>query len=135
MFLFLEKQTLTLKQKCDCRETKFCMMKPWKTYFLFQPSKNISETDVKTETVPETSVTAHLESETRTLHKTEDKTVAETGGKTVAGGGNGTRVPPDDTPEEGMETGEGNMWDLQQFVDGVNFAPQKHKQRQGTIEY
>jgi hypothetical protein len=87
--------------------------------------KNISETDGKT--VPETSGTGPFESETRTLHKTEDKT--------VAGGENGTRVPPDDTPEEGMETGEEKMWDLQQFVDGVNFAPQKHKQRQGMIEY
>ncbi len=82
----------------------------------------------------ETSVTAAFEGKTRTLHKTEEKTVLETEFKTVAGGKNGTRVPPDDTPEEGMETGEGNMWDLQQFVDGVNFAPQKHKQRQGMIE-
>ncbi len=95
--------------------------------------KNISETEGKTET--ETSGTASLEGETRTLHKTEDKTVAETGFKAVAGGEDGTRVPPGDTPEEGMETGEGNMWDLQQFVDGVNFAPQIHKQRQGMIEY
>ncbi len=90
--------------------------------------KNISETDSKTETVSEKSGTALLKSKTRTLHKTEEKT--------VAGGEDGTRVSPDDTPEEGMETGEGNMWDLQQFVDGVNnFAHQKHKQRQGKIEY
>jgi hypothetical protein len=109
-------------------------MQPWKTVFLFQPSKNISETDVETETVPATWGTALPKSKTRTLHKTEDKTVLETAFKTVAGGENGTRVPSD-TPEEGMETGEGNMWDLQQFVDGVNFAPQIHKQRQGMIEY
>jgi hypothetical protein len=89
--------------------------------------KRISETDGKTETVPETSETAPLEGKTRNLvHKTEDKT--------VAGGEEGTSVPPD-TPGEEMETGEGNMWDLQQFVDGVNFAPQTHKQRQGMIEY
>ncbi len=98
--------------------------------------KNIYETGGKTETVPETSGTAPLEGKTRTLHKTEDKTVAETEDKTVAGGEDGTRMPSDDTPEEGMETGEENTWDLQQFVDGVNnFAPQKHKQRQGMIEY
>jgi hypothetical protein len=90
--------------------------------------KNISETNGKTETVPETSGTAPLVGKTRNLvQNTEDKT--------VAGGEDGTRVPSGDTPEEEMETGEGNMWDLQQFVDGVNFAPQKHKQRQGMIEY
>jgi hypothetical protein len=89
--------------------------------------KRISETDGKT--VSETSGAALLEGETRTLHKTEEKT--------VAGGEDGTtrRVPPDDTPEEGMETGEGKMWDLQQFVDGVNFSSQKNKKRQGMIEY
>ncbi len=96
--------------------------------------KNTSETEGKTETVPETWGTAPLEGETRTLHKTEDKTVLETAVKTVAGGENGTRVPSD-TPEEGMETGEENMWDLQQFVERIDFAPQKHKQRQGMIEY
>ncbi len=97
--------------------------------------KNIYETGGKTETVPETSGTASLEGEIRTLHKTEDKTVAKTGDKTVAGKEDGTRMPPDDTPEEGMETGEGNMWDLQQFVERIDFAPQKHKQRLGMIEY
>ncbi len=86
--------------------------------------KIISETEGKT--VIETSVTAPFEGETRTLHKTEEKT--------DAGGDDGIRVSLD-TAEEGMETGEGNMWDLQHFVDGVNCAPQKHKQRQGMIEY
>ncbi len=89
--------------------------------------KNIYETEGKT--VPETSGTAPLESKTGTLHK------SKTEDKTVTGGEDGTRVPPDDTSEEGMETGEGSMWDLQHFVDGVNCAPQKHKQRQGMIEY
>jgi hypothetical protein len=80
-------------------------------------------------TVPETSVTAPLEGKTRNLvHKTEDKT--------VAGGEDGTRVPPNtSTPEEEMETGEESMWDLQQFVERIDFAPQKHKQRIGMIEY